>query len=567
MIRSMAGKLSTDMVTGPLGYVGRRVRLGKLGPLSEVPFNVRTLAEAGVIHPVRPDKLAQLMRVLARWGASPAAGIAGGAINHPDEPIVEDEVGSLTFAEVHRRSNALARGLAEEGVREGDGVAVMCRNHHGFIEATLAISKLGATGLYMNTAFAAPQLAGVVEREEPVALIYDGEFARLLEQAAEAGKEIGLRRFVAWTAGAADEVPDRSLDDLIEASDDGDLDPPDESSRFVILTSGTTGTPKGAQRAQPDTLGPLAALFSKIPLRARERTMIAAPLFHSWGFAHFVLGLSLSSTYVLRRRFDPEETLRATQESGATALVVVPVMMQRILELPKETLDKYELPNLRVTAASGSALPGELATKWMDTFGDNLYNLYGSTEVAWATIATPEDLRAAPGTAGHPPRGTVVRIVDTDGNDVEPGRTGRVFVGNEMAFEGYTGGGGKDVLDGLLSSGDVGHFDAEGRLFIDGRDDEMIVSGGENVFPREVEDLLSDHEEIKEVAVIGVDDEQFGQRLKAFVVPNEGADLTPDDVKGYVKSNLARYKVPRDVEFLDSLPRNATGKILKRELA
>ncbi len=567
MLRSMAGKLSTDIVTGPMSYVGRNVKLGKLGPLSEVPFNIRTLAEAGVIHPVRPDKLALLLRVLARWGASPAAGIAGAAINHPDQPMVEDEAGSLTFAELQRRSNALARGLAAEGVGEGNGVAIMCRNHHGFVEATLAISKLGATGLYLNTAFAAPQLAGVVEREEPVALIYDGEFGRLLEQAAEAGEEIGLHRFVAWTDGGEQDAPDRTLDDLIEASDDRDLDPPAESSRFVILTSGTTGTPKGAQRAQPDTLGPLAALFSKIPLRARERTMIAAPLFHSWGFAHFVLGLSLNSTYVLRRRFDPEETLRATQESGATALIVVPVMMQRILELPKATLDRYPLPDLRVTAASGSALPGELATKWMDTFGDNLYNLYGSTEVAWATIATPEDLRAAPGTAGRPPRGTVVRIVDSDGNEVEPGETGRVFVGNEMAFEGYTGGGGKDVLDGLLSSGDVGHFDAWGRLFIDGRDDEMIVSGGENVFPREVEDLLSDHEAIKEVAVIGVDDEQFGQRLKAFVVLGEGAELTDEDVKGYVKSNLARYKVPREVEFLDSLPRNATGKILKRELA
>ncbi len=566
MLRSMAGKLSTDIVKGPMSYVGRKVKLGKLGPLSEVPFNLKTLAGAGVIHPVRPDKLALTLRVLARWGASPAAGIAGAAINHPDEPMVEDEAGSLTFAEVHRRSNALARGLAAEGVGEGDGIAIMCRNHRGFVEATLAISKLGATGLYMNTAFAAPQLAGVVEREQPVALIYDGEFAGLLKQAAEAGKEIGLRRFVAWT-DSGDQAPDPALEDLIEASDDRDLDPPDESSRFVILTSGTTGTPKGAQRAQPDTLGPLAALFSKIPLRARERTMIAAPLFHSWGFAHFVLGLSLSSTYVLRRRFDPEETLRATQKSGATALIVVPVMMQRILELPKEALDKYDLPNLRVTAASGSALPGELATKWMDTFGDNLYNLYGSTEVAWATIATPEDLRAAPGTAGRPPRGTVVRIVDANGNDVEPGKTGRVFVGNEMAFEGYTGGGGKDVLDGLLSSGDVGHFDSEGRLFIDGREDEMIVSGGENVFPREIEDLLSDHQEIKEVAVIGVDDEQFGQRLKAFVVPNAGAELTDDDVKDYVKSNLARYKVPREVEFLDSLPRNATGKILKRELA
>jgi acyl-CoA synthetase (AMP-forming)/AMP-acid ligase II len=567
MLRSMAGKLSTDIVTGPMSYVGRKVKLGKLGALSEVPFNVKTLVEAGVIHPVRPDKLALFLRVLARWGASPAAGIAGAAINHPDEPMVEDEAGSLTFAEVHRRSNALARGLAAEGVGEGNGVAIMCRNHRGFIEATLALSKLGATGLYMNTAFAAPQLAGVVEREEPVALIYDSEFGRLLEPAAEAGKEIGLRRFVAWTDGGGEGASDRSLDELISASDEGDLDPPAESSRFVILTSGTTGTPKGAQRAQPDTLGPLAALFSKIPLRARESTMIAAPLFHSWGFAHFVLGLSLSSTYVLRRHFDPEETLRATHESGATALIVVPVMMQRILELPKETLDKYDLPNLRVTAASGSALPGELATKWMDTFGDNLYNLYGSTEVAWATIATPEDLRAAPGTAGRPPRGTVVRIVDNDGNEVEPGQIGRVFVGNEMAFEGYTGGGGKDVLDGLLSSGDVGHFDSEGRLFIDGRDDEMIVSGGENVFPREVEDLLSDHDDIKEVAVIGVDDEQFGQRLKAFVVLGEGAELTEDDVKAHVKSNLARYKVPREVEFLDSLPRNATGKVLKRELA
>jgi fatty-acyl-CoA synthase len=442
----------------------------------------------------------------------------------------------------------------------------MCRNHRGFVEATLAVSKLGANGLYMNTAFAAPQLAGVVERESPVALLYDAEFGGLLEQAAEAGSEIGLRRYVSWADGD-DEVTDPRLEDLIESSDDRDLDPPGESSRFVILTSGTTGTPKGAQRSQPDTLGPLAAMFSKIPLRAREMTMIAAPLFHSWGFAHFTLGLALTSTYALRRRFDPEETLRATQDSGATALVVVPVMIQRILELSPETLARYDLSRLRVVAASGSALPGELATKWMDTFGENLYNLYGSTEVAWATIATPEDLRAAPGTAGRPPRGTAVRIVDADGNDVAPGKTGRVFVGNEMAFEGYTGGGGKDVLDGLLSSGDVGHFDSDGRLFIDGRDDEMIVSGGENVFPREVEDLLSDHGQIKEVAVIGVEDEQFGQRLKAFVVLSEGADLTPDEIKDHVKSNLARYKVPREVEFLDSLPRNATGKILKRELA
>jgi fatty-acyl-CoA synthase len=343
--------------------------------------------------------------------------------------------------------------------------------------------------------------------------------------------------------------------------------PPAEKGRVVILTSGTTGAPKGASRKQPESLDPAAALFSKIPLKARERTMIAAPMFHSWGFAHFTLGMGLSSTIVLRRRFDPEDTLSATAMHECTALAVVPVMLQRILELGDETIAKYDLSALRVIAASGSSLPGELATKVMDAFGDVLYNLYGSTEVAWATIATPADLRAAPGTAGRPPRGTIVRLYDADDREVGPGETGRIFVGNEMAFEGYTGGGGKAAIGGLLSSGDVGHFDEGGRLFIDGRDDEMIVSGGENVFPREVEDLIASLSGVDEVAVIGVEDEQFGQRLKAFVVTSKGASLGADDVKEHVKGNLARYKVPKDVVFLDELPRNATGKVLKRELA
>jgi acyl-CoA synthetase (AMP-forming)/AMP-acid ligase II len=553
------------MDLGPLATplsLARRVRLGKLGQLPDVPFNLKTLADAGVIRPVRPDKLARVGRELARWGASPAAGISAASITHGDDEMLVDEAGSLSFGDMHRRSNALADSLAREGIREGDGVAIMCRNHRGFIDATLAVSKLGANGLYMNTAFSGPQLVGVVEREEPRALIYDGEFADLLTDAAE-----DMTRFVAWPEDGETIGDDATLDELIDAGGDSDRSAPSESSRFIILTSGTTGTPKGAQRTQPDTLSPLAAMFSKIPLHAEERTMIAAPLFHSWGFAHFMLGLALNSTYVLRRRFDPEETLRATAESEATALVVVPVMMQRILHLPRETLDEYELPNLRVTAASGSALPGALATKWMDAFGDNLYNLYGSTEVAWATIATPEDLREAPGTAGRPPRGTRLMIVDQDGDEVPLGETGRIFVGNEMAFEGYTGGGGKDVIDGLLSSGDVGHLDEAGRLFIDGRDDEMIVSGGENVFPREVEDLLAGHDAVREVAVIGVDDEEFGQRLKAFIVLHDEGELDEDETRAYVKSNLARYKVPRDIEFLDSLPRNATGKVLKRELA
>jgi acyl-CoA synthetase (AMP-forming)/AMP-acid ligase II len=241
-------------------------------------------------------------------------------------------------------------------------------------------------------------------------------------------------------------------------------------------------------------------------------------------------------------------------------------MMQRILELPEETIAKYDTSSLRVVGASGSALPGDLATRWMDRFGDTLYNLYGSTEVAWATIATPADMRAAPGTAGRPPRGTVVRLYDDKGVEVKPGEAGRIFVGNEMLFEGYTGGGSKDVIGNLMATGDVGRFDDGGRMFVEGRDDEMIVSGGENVFPKEVEDLLSRHDAVSDVAAVGVADDKFGQRLKAFVVLKSGKKATEDELKSYVKKNLANFKVPREFEFIDELPRNATGKVLKREL-
>jgi fatty-acyl-CoA synthase len=540
------------------GLAGIASRLPTM--LGDAAFELKTFSEVGLLKPIRPDKLGRVVERYFRWGASPALGSAANAITQPDGIAIVDEAGTLTWERTHRRSNALARALRDEGVGPGDGVAVMCRNHRYFIEATMACAKLGAIALYLNTAFAGPQLADVMEREHPAAMIYDQEFTELL---AGAGK--GLRRFVAWEE--RDGTDQTTLEELISGSHGEDLDPPPEHGRYIILTSGTTGTPKGAQRSQPEGLGALAALLSKIPRRSGETVMIAAPLFHSWGFLHFILSLPTAATMVLRPKFDPEDTLQATAEHRARVLAVVPVMMQRILALPEDVKRRYDLSALEVTAASGSALPGELATNWMDEFGDNLYNLYGSTEVAWATVATPEDMRAAPGTAGRPPRGTVIRIVDENGDDLPQGETGRIFIGNQMAFEGYTGGGDKEHLGDLLSSGDVGHFDEGGRLFIDGRDDEMIVSGGENVFPREVEDLLSDHEAVAEAAAIGVEDDEFGQRLRAFVVKADAADVSEDDLKGHVRANLARYKVPREIVFVDELPRNATGKVLKRELA
>ena len=540
---------------GSLSSIADRVRQSA----SDAAFEVKVLHEAGILGLSRPDRAARTASTLVRWGASPATGVATAAIEHPHEIAVLDERGALSWERLHRRSNALADSLARLGIGSGDGVGIMCRNHRGFLEATLAAAKLGASALYLNTMFAGPQLAEVTVREGPKALVYDEEFTGLLS-----GVPGDVTRIVGWVEeGASAEL---TLDGLIAVGSEADRSPPPDKARFVILTSGTTGSPKGAQRSSPEGLFTLAALFDKIPYRSGMTVVIAAPLFHSWGFLHFVVSLPTAATMVLRRRFDPEQVLRTVERSRADVLAVVPVMAQRILALPEETLGGYSLASLRVAAISGSALPGELALAWMDRFGDTVYNLYGSTEVAFATIATPADLRAAPGTAGRPPRGTTVRLFDEEGREVPRGEVGRIFVGNEMAFEGYTGGEGKQAIEGLLSSGDVGHFDAAGRLFVDGRDDEMIVSGGENVFPREVEDLLADLDGVAEVAVIGVEDADFGQRLRAFVVLQPGAELGEAELVGHVKANLAGYKAPREVEFIEELPRNATGKVLKREL-
>jgi acyl-CoA synthetase (AMP-forming)/AMP-acid ligase II len=521
---------------------------------------LRILARSGVIRPYPPRVLLRIARTLAGWGPGPAGGFITLAHRAPDRVGVVDELGELTFGALHRRTNALAHALHARGVGPGDGVAIMCRNHRGFVEASIAAAKLGADVLYLNTAFAGPQLADVLDRESPVALVHDEEFDALL-----ADVDPRVTRLLAWTDEPPEDGGPETLEQLIAEGSTVDHRPPAKGSRIVILTSGTTGAPKGAPRDEPG-IDAAVSLLSRLPLRAGWRTHVAAPLFHTWGWAHWALSMLLGSTVVLRRRFDPEECLRTLVDENCRSLVVIPVMLQRIMQLPPETLERYDLSRVEVVAASGSALPGDLALQWMDRFGDHLYNIYGSTEVAYATVADPADLREAPGTAGKPPWATAVRIYDEQGRPVPPGQPGRIFVGNTLLFDGYTGGGSKDTVDGLMATGDVGRFDDRGRLFVDGRDDEMIVSGGENVFPKEVEDCLVRHESVLEAAAIGVDDPDFGARLRAFVVLHDGGAADEEALKEHVKANLARYKVPRDFVFVDRLPRNATGKVLKREL-
>jgi acyl-CoA synthetase (AMP-forming)/AMP-acid ligase II len=505
------------------------------------PFVLATMAKRGLLHPGAPHRVVQQFAALGKWGYGLAGELRQAAARSPSRMAVIDDSGAaLTYADLVDRSSRLAGALP---IAAGDRVGVLCRNSAAMITVLIAATSVGADPVLINTGLSAAQLSSVIAAQDLKVVIHDAEFATALSGFSGA---IGIDQ----TSSMIDSVPAATLS------------PPARPGRTIVLTSGTTGMPKGAQRPTPAGFSPLCSIIDRIPLRAGMRVMIAAPLFHTWGYAGLQIALALRATVVLRRRFEPAASLELMRETRCRALIAVPVMLQSLMELPAQ----LPLPALEIAAVSGSALPGGLATRFMDRYGDILYNLYGSTEASWASIATPADLRAAPGTAGRPPHGTAVAVLDPTGKPVPAGETGRLFVGNEMLFEGYTNGSARELRDGMLATGDLGHIDHFGRVHVDGREDDMIVSGGENVFPSEVEGLLADLPEILECAVIGVPDEEYGQRLAAYVVLRESAVLDPDAIRTHVRAHRARFCVPRDIVFLTSLPRNATGKVLKREL-
>ena len=505
------------------------------------------LVRSGLLRPVRPDRLLGMGLAVLRYGIPPATGYAAAAARSPHRPAIVDDDGVLTFREVDRRSDRIAGELRRKGVQDGDAVGLMARNGRGFVEVVVALAKCGADVLYLNTGSSGGQLAQVLDREKAVAIVHDEEFADLVADACSARTCLTTEELDSASRRPGPGAPGR----------------PKNASRQVIMTSGTTGAPRGAARSKAGPEDAVAAL-SRIPLRAQETTVIAAPIFHAWGLGHLSLAMVLGSTVVLHRRFDPDQVLRSIEEQRATALVVVPVMLVKLLE----ALEKgdYDLSSLRVIASSGSALPGGLAKKVLEAFGPVLYNLYGSTEVAYAAVATPEDLQADPGCAGKPPHGVTLRVVDEDGNDTPPGTPGRIFVGSGLAFSGYTDGSDKDRLGNLIATGDIGQLDDEGRLTVIGRDDDMVVIGGENVYPSQVEEVLHAHPSVHDVAVVDVPDEKWGARLVAHVVAEDGATVDEKELQELVRKELARFAVPREVKVVDELPRNTTGKVLKREL-
>ena len=525
---------------------------------------LRKMFEAGAFKIEPPQNIVGMLADINKWGEFgmiPALN----ARRTPNRTAIVDDDGEMTFKELDDAAHAVANGLLAMGVRGGDGVGLLIRNHRWFLVALYGAARVGARMILLNSEFSGPQIKEVSEREGAKVIIYDDEYT-----AAVAAAEPPLGKLRALGKNPDSEEPsgstDETLADLIARSSTQHAPKATKHAKIIILTSGTTGTPKGANRSTPPSLAPIGGVLSHVPFRAGEVTSLPAPMFHALGFLHGTIAMMLGTTLVLRRRFKPATVLEDIEKHKVTAMVVVPVMLSRILDTLEGMERKPDLSSLRIVFVSGSQLGAELATRAIRDLGPVIYNLYGSTEIAFASIARPQDLKKNPATVGPVVKGVKVKILDDNGNEVPKGEVGRIFVGNTFPFEGYTGGGHKQIIDGLMSSGDVGYFDHNDLLFVSGRDDEMIVCGGENVFPAEVEDLISGHPEVVEATALGVEDKEWGHRLRAFVVKTEGASVDEDTIKAYVKENLARYKVPREVIFLDELPRNPTGKILKREL-
>lgn len=509
----------------------------------------RALLRSRLLTPPSPLATLRVLREARRGGTNPYTLLAVTATRWPNRAAIVDDDGAWDYRELRAATESLARRLTRDGVGPGDAVGVMCRNGRGFIAGVFATALVGADVVLVNTEFRSDALASAVSAHRITAMIADGEFG---ERVRAADESVTLIDAATATTEEGDARPDVAA-----------------PGRIILLTSGTTGTPKGVPRSPQlrSAVGVWVTILDRTGLRTGSRISVAMPMFHGLGLGMLMLTTALGGTVLTHRHFDAEAALAQASLHRADAFTAVPVVLARILALPDRVRARNPVPYLRVVMSSGDRLDPTLGQRFMDAYGDILYNGYGSTEVGIGALATPAELREAPETVGRPVAGCPVRILDKNGRPVGPRVTGRIFVGGELASEGYTSGGAKAVVDGMTSTGDMGYLDNEGRLYIVGREDDMIISGGENVYPRAVENALAQHPAIADNAVIGVPDEKFGHRLAAFVVLQPGADTDEAALREYLKGKVSRFEQPRDINLVASIPRNPAGKVVRKELS
>ena len=490
------------------------------------------------------------------------------AARYPDEPYVKYGDLTLTKGEFNARINRLAHALQEMGVKKGDRMAALLANTNVFLEVLLALNKLGGIMVPLNFRLAVPELEYILNDSEPVALIYSPEFA----EAAEAlkGKVTSITQYIReleggsesdllyeeWIAGRPEEEPapdaEVTLDDI----------------QFIMYTSGTTGKPKGAAILHGNTQWNAINSINMYAFDSTDVSIACAPLFHIGGLAVSAFpSLYTGATVVIQRFFNPVETLQLIEKEKVTFMFGIPVMFLLMTQVPEFETTDYS--SVRFFIAGGAPCPRSLIETWLK-HGITFNQGYGMTETATAiTALRTEDALRKLGSCGKPVFHTDIKIVDMEGKELPRGEMGEVWVKGPNVIREYwrlPEATAESITDGWLHTGDMGYIDEEGYLYLVDRRKDMYISGGENVYPAEVEDVLMSFDKIADAGVIGVPDEKWGEVGMAIVVPTPGVEISEEEVIEFCRGKLAKYKIPKKVAFVEALPRTATGKILKKEL-
>jgi long-chain acyl-CoA synthetase len=479
----------------------------------------------------------------------------------------------LSYEELNGRVNRLADSLMRTGLKKGDRIAVLLHNGPEFFEIYFASAKIGAIFVPINNLLKKNELKQIFDYIEPKAIFFDQDYFETIETS---GVDLKALQFQVGSRGASDPGTQK-YDELMNLGRDEEpgIDVSDDDIVSIFLTSGTTGLPKGAMRTNRHAYNDVLVGSVELNLRPDDRMLMVFPFYHvTWedNLRHILM----ANTVVIRREgsFDAKEILRLLEIHKISICQLVPTMISTMLQV--EDVEKYELSRFRLLTYSASPMPVELLKKALKRFECQFMQFYGQTETGpLTTVLRPEDhvlegseLQLAKlASAGKPVLNYEVRIVDKHGQDVRVGEVGELIVRSESMTVGYwrlpqeTA---KIIKDGWLFTGDFGRFDADGYVYIVDRKNDMIISGGKNIYPREIEEVLYKHDAVLETTVIGVPDDHWGESVRALVVLKPGKKTTEEDLIAFCKERLASYKKPRWVEFRDELPKNPTGKILKR---
>ena len=499
------------------------------------------------------------------------------SITQPNKVAVVDDrpdgaVQQLTYAELNTRANQLANVLLGMGVVPGDSKVVWCgQNSIGLVVMINAARKLGVTAVPLNYRLSDEEAAYVTDHCDATIVYVDAEFAPMFTRIRSELPKV--EHYLVFDGATPDGMV--AIDPLIDAAPTSEPEVPEatEPGSTMIYTRGTTGKPKGALRRGTGGAAQSAALLAHIGYTPSDVYLPTGPLYHSGPGGFMGIALVMGQTIVLQRKFNAVDWLRLVEKYEVSSTFAAPTPIRMVCNLPDEVKAKYDVSSMRRMIANAAPWSFALKQMYLSYFpAESLFEVYGSTELGVNCVLRPEDQLRKPGSCGKPAPMVEIKLFDDDGNEVTgtgPEATGELFVKSPSVFADYYKQHDKFLADskhGYQTVGDIAYLDDEGYVYICDRKKDMIISGGMNIYPAEIEAALEHHADVLEVAVFGVPSEEWGETVHAVVVVREGASMTADEVTAFAKEHLAGYKVPRTVTFTDELPKTGSGKILKREL-